>query len=205
MFDRRVPPHLLSFPFLFFSSLLLLLPPSLLFFLPPGKDLPLPHASRLGGGGSDYCRRLSGEVAVEEEEEEVRKGIRFHVSSGSPPSASLPPSLLHLFLPPGSLETEWLSREGKHAALPPPLSSPPPPPPSIRPTSSLQINKGSKREESNTEGRFFTSSTLHMFSTQQFFPPGFDLEGDQDQDLVQEVQLHVSGCSECGHPAAVVL
>lgn len=97
-------------------------------------------------------------------------------------SVCLSPSSLHLFLPPGSLETEWLSREEKHAPLAP-LT--PPPRPSIRPTSSLQINKGSKREESNTEGRFFTCSTLHMFSTQQFSPSGFDLEGDQDQDLVK--------------------
>lgn len=86
----KLDVFLLTFyAFLFFSSLLLLLPPSLLSFLPPGKDLPLPHASRLGGGGSDYRWRLSGEVAVEEEKEEVKKGIRFHVSSGSPQSASL--------------------------------------------------------------------------------------------------------------------
>lgn len=113
--------HMFLLTFYTFS---LLLPPSPLSFLPPGKDLPLPHASRLGGGGSDYCRRLSGEVAVEEEKEEVRKGIRFRVS---PALLRLPPSFcsfssLHRLLPPGSLETEWLSREGKHAA--PPLPSP---------------------------------------------------------------------------------
>lgn len=114
-------------PSILSPSLLLLLPPSLQSFLPLGKDLPLPHASRLGGGGSDYRWRLSGEVAVEEEEEkEVRKGIRFHVSSGSPPSASLLPSLP----PPSTFPPPWqpgdgVAEQGRKTCSPPlPLPTP---------------------------------------------------------------------------------
>lgn len=118
VFDRRVPPHLLSFPFLFFSSPA---PASISSLLPPSWEGPPPPpclqtgrrrirllsealwrgGSGGGGGGGKEGDQIS----------------RFQRLS----SVCLPPSLLHLFLPPGSLETEWLSREGKHAALPPPL------------------------------------------------------------------------------------
>lgn len=61
------------------------------------------------------CSEVAAVVEVEEgQREEVRKEIRFHISSallcllGHPP----PPP------PPNNLETEWLSRGGKHAIQP---------------------------------------------------------------------------------------
>lgn len=191
--------------FLFFSSpfiasfLLLLLHSSPLSWEEPP---PSSHASRLGGGGSDYRWRLSGEVAVEGAGRR-RYGRRSDFTFPALSSVHLPPTPT----PTPGLETEWLSWEGKHAIhllFPPPSSSS-----LLLHTSSLplQINKGSKREPSTQRDNSYPAPTLRPPPLQIFytcvFPPGSEIRGDQD--LVGPIQLHVSAGSVLSYDHIIII